>query len=367
MKYIKQLDSLRTLAILTVIIVHWFPKGNPAFIVSVYINAPKIFFTISGFLITAILLKAKDKTETALDKLKIIKNFFFKRALRIFPAYFLIVAIWFFTGPATEPISYKHFLTFTANMYIYKIQIWPALAHLWSVSVEEQFYLIWPWLIIFSDRLTTLTLIILSILTGLSAQLLNANSFASVLTINNLDAIGIGALLSFLLIREPDYLFKKKKAIYWIAIACFFLSLIQLIFLPQTKYFASGTFISIMTAGLLMYFISNGKNENYSFSFLFDNKLLMSMGKISYGLFLYHFIVPYYTFNSFTHIADFLHVPSSYRIRNYLWMLENFIILLILAKLSYHFFEMPFLKWKKYFKDSIQESQKMLEPSPKNS
>ncbi|SMD15199.1 acyltransferase family protein [Pedobacter nyackensis] len=366
MKYIKQLDSLRTLAILTVIIVHWFPKDNSAYLVSAYINAPKIFFTISGFLITAILLKAKVKTETTSDKYRTIKNFFFKRALRIFPAYFLVLAIWFFTGPATEKISYKYFLTFTANIYIYKVQIWPALAHLWSISVEEQFYLIWPWLIIFSNRITTLMIIIISILTGIGAQFLNHNQFANILTINNLDGIGIGALLSFLLIKEPDYLLKKRKIIYWIAIICFFLSLIQLWFLPQTHHFGSGTFISIMTAGLLMYFISNGKNENYTFSSLFDNKLLMSMGKISYGLFLYHFLIPYYTYNAFTRIADFLHIPFSPTIRNYLWMLGNFIILLLLAKLSYHYFEMPFLKLKKYFKDGIQENQKILEPVPKN-
>src|SRR5437868_7455758 len=121
MTYIKQLDALRGVAIICVLIDHWFPNGGWFYAVINKVNAPNIFFTISGFLITKILLGDKKKAENYnYDKRVVIKNFFLKRVLRIFPAYFFLLIIVYLLklNPSND---WKYYLTFTSNFYIYRV------------------------------------------------------------------------------------------------------------------------------------------------------------------------------------------------------------------------------------------------------
>ena len=358
MKYVKQLDSLRALAIFTVIVVHWFPEGNWLYSFSVYANAPKIFFTISGFLITSILLKEKNRAEiSGSNKILVFKNFFFKRALRIFPAYFLVLTIWFFTRPSTEPISFRYFATFTANIYIYQTQIWPALAHLWSMSVEEQFYFFWPWIILLARRRYLFTIIICAVLTGLISQFIFTKNFADVLTFSCMDALGMGALLAWVAINKPHLINRYKNQIRFVAIGSFMLLIIQALFTKPHILLSTSTLIVVMTIGIIAFFLGKHDEKKYFFSFLFEGKLLMQFGKMSYGIYLYHFLIPYYTYSTFPALMRFLNITTVLKKGNYIWMFENFIILIIVSVISYRFFEIPFLKLKKYFSNSQPSTQ----------
>lgn len=145
MKYVPQLDGLRAIAILFVMVFHLgvFPLG--------WVGVP-LFFVLSGYLITTILVA--DRSKSLRD---FLARFYWRRTVRIFPLYYLYVLI-----IAVAAIlfgyslnGYGWFLAYLGNYQIALSQDVPAgglVAHLWSLAVEEQFYLIWPFVVFFSRR-----------------------------------------------------------------------------------------------------------------------------------------------------------------------------------------------------------------------
>ncbi len=142
---IPSLDGLRTISVALVITAHFLPAfGNYS---NVGMLGVKFFFVISGFLITGLLLKEIDKTSTV-NPIK----FYFRRTLRIFPPYYfyllvIFAAVKFNVISFTE--SFAPSLTYTSNYLV--PNTW-YLLHTWSLSVEEQFYLIFPFVLIFLGK-----------------------------------------------------------------------------------------------------------------------------------------------------------------------------------------------------------------------
>src|ERR1700754_2151344 len=154
MRYIKELDSIRAIAVLLVIISHWIPPNIP---INILPNGPigvNIFFVLSGFLITWILLENRKKTEE-LENTRgtVLKNFYIRRILRIFPIYYLVVfVLYIFSESSGTEIrsALPYYLTYTSNFHFFYIDKWDGiLSHLWSLAVEEQFYLLWPSIMLF--------------------------------------------------------------------------------------------------------------------------------------------------------------------------------------------------------------------------
>jgi peptidoglycan/LPS O-acetylase OafA/YrhL len=144
-KHVEELDGLRGLAIVLVLILHLVsgPHGLPQRIAGGGWVGVDLFFALSGFLITRVLLAAKDAPH-------FFRNFYARRALRIWPLYYLVVAFAF--GVTTVmPVQFRvdrsllpFYLTFTQNL-------WPAIGFgpwavsvTWSLAIEEQFYFLWP-------------------------------------------------------------------------------------------------------------------------------------------------------------------------------------------------------------------------------
>lgn len=150
MNYIKSLDGLRALAVLLVMLFHYYYGTYWGF---GWIGV-QLFFVLSGFLITSILLKSRD---SALGQY--LKRFYWRRALRIFPLYFgFILGIYLIylavKFPADFPALAPYLLSYTYNFEPlvrgYKVDF--IFTHFWSLSVEEQFYLFWPFIIYFLSR-----------------------------------------------------------------------------------------------------------------------------------------------------------------------------------------------------------------------
>ena len=157
MEKIKGLDTLRAFAVFFVIIQHfgvWFDYTSPSgkFITNVLIPdggfGVNLFFVLSGFLITSILLKAKSAARDD-QRLTLVKNFFIRRALRIFPIYYLLLFFLFFIDYPDIRHYFVYFVTYTSNILSWLTNSWNSFSHTWTLAVEEQFYLLWPWLIIF--------------------------------------------------------------------------------------------------------------------------------------------------------------------------------------------------------------------------
>ena len=148
MKYRQEIDGLRAVAVIAVIAFHAFPKLVPSGFVGV-----DIFFVISGFLISGILLDAIARGTMS------IGEFYVRRVRRIFPTLVLVMGVYLAAGWfVMPPVQYEHMgkhgffgSVFVANLSLWReggyfdtpVELKPLL-HLWSLGVEEQFYLLWP-------------------------------------------------------------------------------------------------------------------------------------------------------------------------------------------------------------------------------
>ena len=141
--HMPQLDGLRALAVLMVV-VHHYVEGGWGLAANLGV---KLFFVLSGFLITSILLRSRSQSGAAgWNRWRAVRNFYARRFLRIFPLYYLVVALAAILDvePTREYLAWL--LTYTLNLKM-AAQGWyiDHFAHFWTLSIEEQFYLIWPW------------------------------------------------------------------------------------------------------------------------------------------------------------------------------------------------------------------------------
>ena len=352
MTYIKQLDSLRAIAVFIVIVSHWLPKNLLVTVLQPGQLGVNIFFVLSGFLITNILLKSKIQAESiGISKLAIIKNFFVRRSLRIFPIYYLtIFLVFIFASPTTTTIrhSFIYYLTYTTNLYFYHIHSWDGMtSHLWSLAVEEQFYLVWPWVILFSPKQMLLPCIGAFIGIGVvSSYLTSAEYFGFILPFNCLDSFGLGAFLSFILLYHSKQLTKFYHICSALAGICLLLLVASLV-LQQPTLIPSRTAQSIVTLWVITHIIHR-KNKGQTEFFVLDNKILIFIGKISYGMYLYHLPLAwdYDLLSRYVnkYLPNFILQHEAYIV-----FVENFFILIGICWLSWVLIERPILRFKKYF------------------
>ena len=366
MKYIKQLDSLRAIAVLLVIVSHWIHNVEVIERTKIGEVGVNVFFVLSGFLITKILLDNTIKSELLyIPKSFLLKNFYIRRTLRIFPIYYLTIFLLFLfskTSGTDIKTSFIYFATYTSNFYLFNIQAWDGMiSHLWSLAVEEQFYLIWPWIILFANKRYILPIIIGFISIGVACQYLTSNiNMSSVLTFNCFDAFGLGALLSWQITFAPEKLKRFYRiASVFLAISIFFY--VIGIWQKQWVFIPLRTCISFITLWIITYIILYRETDQLHFKFILNNRILIFLGKISYGLYLYHNIIPS-TLNAKIlnkYLNPLLPEILSKKYLLSLQFIENSIMLIIIAWFSYLLIEKPFLSLKKNFE--YQEEEKKVQ------
>jgi peptidoglycan/LPS O-acetylase OafA/YrhL len=307
------LDGLRGFAVILVILFHFARLSFISFSFEIGWIGVQLFFVLSGFLITRILLKNPKNSITLF-----LKQFYFRRILRIFPLYFfyllLITVIFVITHePDDFLIDLPYLATFTYNFSIL-LPEWKLSrmhVHLWSLSVEEQFYLIWPLLIYFLSEKSVRKIILLIIFISPLLRILIEINISSTnddlkgniiywLTISHFDAFALGGAINFLngsLLRISKF--------YWLVITLTAviiagaLNIMSLSHLNKFDYSSLGypihgiqngqyiwsyTLLNLFFASLVWYLISSRKT-------LLDFKPLRTLGKISYGMYVYHFLL----------------------------------------------------------------------------
>lgn len=353
MKHIKPLDSLRAIAVFFVTVSHWFPIKHVINKAPNGVIGVETFFVLSGFLITRILIESRLKAEElSIGKITAFKNFFFRRALRIFPIYYLLIFILLifhdWTGTNIKG-AFIYFATYTSNFYFYHLQAWDGMiSHFWTLAVEEQFYLLWPWIILFVNKKYLLQVILFFIAIGICSQyILREIEMGDILSISCFDAFGLGALLSWLTVFKPQALRSFYKIICLFALACLIIYAIGLY--QHWMYIPVRTLVSVIALWIITYVVYMDKEKRQvQFSFVLNNRLLVFIGKISYGVYLYHRILPSLTNEVLNrYLNNPFPFPEKYRV--YVLFIENFALLILISWLSWILIEAPLLKLKKYF------------------
>jgi peptidoglycan/LPS O-acetylase OafA/YrhL len=349
MKYFKQLDGLRFIAVSFVLIEH-FAHGLGRHFTAGYYGVD-LFFVLSGFLITNILIKSREPFGKA------YKNFIGRRTLRIFPVYYLTIAVLFIIGNPNIHQWLVYCLTYTYNYATgyFNINL-NSINHFWSLSVEEQFYLFWPFIILGLRNKSTLlkSVICLQILIG-GSQL-----YLYVFKIKDLNvwglipqsyALGIGGLGAILRKENkvPLRLLDNKVYEYVVITSLIFLLISNL----QIKYLIC----PLLSLFFVLKITHNGFSNRALNNFL-NHHLVVYMGIISYGIYLFHLplgdYLNKYIFSSVWQNINWNLLGKLEKIQSYTWIvtlpLYSFFSI-VLAHLSYKYFEKPLLSLKnKWFK-----------------
>jgi peptidoglycan/LPS O-acetylase OafA/YrhL len=354
MQHIKKLDSLRAIAAILVIFWHWIPVTS---FINTFDNGAigvNIFFVLSGFLISRILMTNRDEAQRLKNnKLVVFKNFYVRRALRIFPVYyFLVLLIFFFhkyLGAKFTRPEFINSVSYTINFYFFHLKHWGDLTvHFWSLAVEEQFYLLWPFVILFINKKYLIHGIIFFIMVGIVSQcLMQSQEFGHIPTYTCFDSFGLGALLAWITLYKPPSTVKLYKVLRVLSIVCVAILILQAIY-GRWEHFPQRTVHSIIALWMITYVLLNRGKGWFSFSSFLNNRSLFFLGKISYGIYLYHVPVQWLGFMLSPFITKIL--PGFLRPYNgYFLFVINFFLLVLIAWLSWRIIEKPILGLKKYF------------------
>lgn len=338
-EYFNSLNTLRAIAVLLVIFQHWLPNESVLLKLHAGNLGVDIFFTLSGYLITNILLNDIENSRARqLPVSRLLGNFFARRVLRIVPAYLLALILTFLLRNWLSPFdaaAWPYLLTFTFNIYVFRLGDWPwTILHYWTLAVEEQFYLCWPLLMVFAgNRSRPFFMGALVVLAVLSRIALSSYVLFDVLTIACLDAFALGGLLAWLNKTFPGLQERYIKHLLFplilLGIAIPFLNYADGFPLNVLRRFIQSVFAVLLIAYLVYY----EKNRSVPLPWFWNNSVLVFLGKISYGMYLYHLLVPY------VYIFPW-HLNSLFRL----------IMLITLSWASWKYIEWPLLSLKKKFR-----------------
>lgn len=359
MIYYKGLDSLRALAVIAVLIGHWYlpinwgPTTDGHFWIRGLIPGAgfgvHLFFVLSGFLITNILLEARFNSNNS--NLVIMKNFIARRTLRIFPIYYLTLIILYFGGYPFESDTLAYIAFYISNFKIYFIKDFFNWSHTWSLSVEEQFYLFWPWLILFVGVNKLKKLFIFTIISGfvfgLYFILYKQNWAGQFLTPTCMQAFAVGGLYAYL--KRNNQLSRYKRPFQF----AFIFSLIvfyQWSFHQEYEH-KYNYFILLINSTIsigLIHLTINNTSKLWD-KYFFKNNFINKIGRISYGIYLYHYAMDFLWnilvslfFNKDSEISVFLlEWTNAYYFK--------LILLYFISLWSYKYIEKPIMTLKKHF------------------
>jgi peptidoglycan/LPS O-acetylase OafA/YrhL len=347
--YMPQLDGLRALAVIGVLAQHYMPSMS-GFGLGHY--GVLLFFVLSGYLISGILFRCREEVERGAGVLATAKRFYIRRTLRIFPIYYLLIfALWKYGYTAVrEPILWH--LTYTTNIYVAILGVHLAniIGHIWSLAVEEQFYLIWPWIILYTPRQYFPRALLFMVLLGpgwrLFCELVGISGTAvMVLPISCLDSLAMGALLAYVKIYGSIGKFRSdqiQQLVLRFGLPLLFVLVAgEVLFGRGPVVIVFRDFASALVFGGLVVGAANG------FQGLFGRVLSLNplafTGKISYGIYLYHMPVLYLV----RQVLGKVGIP---------WNLtepEVFVLCsactIVIAAASWHLIEKPINGMKRFF------------------
>lgn len=366
-RHLLPLDGLRGLAVLIVVFHNaaWVGGESQQFLLklTVAITASgwigvEIFFALSGFLITGILLDAKGKD-------RFFSSFYARRTLRIFPLYFTFIGVAFIVGPlvststawvaAVRAHQWQYWIYVSNWLEPYRLSI-HGFSHLWSLAVEEQFYLLWPLVVRFSTRRTLLRLCVaILVVTPFIRYVLPLLGFpddaAYHFTISRWDALAAGALIAVLWREEYG---RRLLAVcagpvaFVATVALLGLVLVQRGFhaFDAPVQVLGQSLIAILSACTLWGAVAeDGPRARRRLQALLSLPGLRVLGKYSYAMYVFHFPIHHALL---PHLGPLVAADDSpWRfVRLVLYLLLILTLTFVAALISWRVIERPFLALK---------------------
>lgn len=295
--YQPQFDGLRALAVLTVMVDH-FSADVPNFPLPdcIHLGATgvRLFLVLSGYFITASLRRARERTERAeISTGQTIAAFYWRRLLRIAPAYLVFAAIALLLNLGAVRHNWPWVFTGTVNWLIAWQNQWPlAISHLWSICVQEQFYLIWPLLILLLPHRWMLGAILSVAFAGVlfraGCVMFSAPIIARwVLPFGSLDSLAAGAALGWCGGRLRPW-----RGGWLLLLVCLSMLTFAAALRDSDPTQLKSVFVEPLEAGAFVILVARTATgfEGNIGRFL-SNPALVFAGRISYGLYIYHILV----------------------------------------------------------------------------
>ena len=339
--YIPELQGLRGLAVLSVVFYHCHPRlvGTPVHYASLWGWAGvNLFFVLSGFLITSILLEARNKE-------KYFRNFYGRRALRIWPVYVLLLIVvylsapWFIGPTITQAIKtapWLAYIFFVQNLF--HLALPPAIGPTWSLAIEEQYYFLWAPIVRFLRNPWMLAAILAAaLIISPLFRFADLHWMTLTNTLIHLDGIALGSLLALGLYT----LTLSRRAWLWIGLGA------MVIGFWATATVAGGTAfldssLALAFAGIVLASIASTGARNPLNAALRRGPLAF-YGRISYGLYMIHIAIFIY-FGWFDARMDRYGIPGNLAVVAFRLAAST-----AAATILWYAFESQILKLKRYF------------------
>ena len=350
MKRISVLDGLRGVAILMVIVFHYFSliattefcdTNQYVFKLSKFLSSGvDLFFVLSGFLLGGILLYN-------INSKNYFKTFYIRRFCRILPLYFLFFVLCIIINylfPVfnffDSKIPFVSYLTFTQNFFMGKYGVMGSdvLSVTWSLAVEEQFYLILPVIILFSKKFNFHGILLFFILCSILFRTLFPGinglwTFGFIL--HRMDSLFIG-VFTFIIysgyINAADYEFKKRNInIILLLLITVLLIGILLNYTGMTLGNIRNTWIAFLFATITLFMVVNKSEKLIK---IIDNSLLRFIGKISFGIYIYHQLTIFIIFQWVKGTRPVLN-----NVNDLFLIIFSFLLTILISFISYNFFE----------------------------
>jgi peptidoglycan/LPS O-acetylase OafA/YrhL len=345
--YQPHLDGLRALAILGILFEH-LDLPLPVMLRCGPLSV-RFFFVLTGYFITLSLWRVRGEIADSGDGFMPLVRYYLARLLRTGPPFYLSLLLGAVFGIEEVRTNFFWLATFQANNYIAWLGYWPdAISHYWSLAVQEQFYFLWPIVVLLLPKRWFLSTMAAFIVFGLGFRIIcilddSTTLMRWVTLLGCIDSFAVGGLVAYLGQTQVLHKMWQSKRLLFamplVAYACFFLGR-ALMTLPENNVWLALTesidaiFLAWVLAAAL-----TGMNERYAR--VLSWAPLVYLGKISYGIYVYHvfiiilvspLLVPYglsEDHNAFGRIAVLLGLT------------------LLVSSLSWHWLEQPFLAWKK--------------------
>ena len=345
-----QIDGLRCFAVIAVLVFHFIHFDN------IYLKrlplgqGVNLFFVISGFLITRILLVNKENIEAGETTLKqVLKAFYIRRSIRIFPIYYITILYLLIINFQNTRDVWGWLVSYTTNFYIsFDNPYIGSFNHLWSLAVEEQFYLLWPILIFIVPVKYVGKLIISIIAASLVFKIICFSYFGwstglNALPISCADSLGFGALIAYWSLYRKNIIDRINKVKYVVLLS--FIPFTYFVIFPRdyVSVVAIGNNFLFSIFGFFIVIKASQQNFSSVTKFLLENRVTLHIGKISYGIYLYHFFMP----DFYNQMSDFF--PKIFYASSVIKLPFLFLASLIFAQLSWMIIEKPILKLKGKF------------------